>query len=215
MTRSSWSQPRYLLLMMILAAASVAIGLPAMLLQRLTSSSRTTAQERRAPSLSAVEAAAELVSAQPPAEWINEASRRGPDPDVMGPAGAALVSAVANELKLKRAELEGIAYALTKSTAAVAVELNMTRADLRRAQEEIRLLTLRVAALETPWWGQAGEVPCAFQHRCTNFVEAGEHNLSAISSVSACRSYCAREFPHVHFFAFHNEFGMVQFLQRA
>ena len=165
------------------------------------------------PTLTASQAAAALTTSQQPERWIAEAARRGPDPDLMGPAGAALVNSVAAELKLKRAELEGIAYALTKSTAAVAMELKATQTELRETQATLHKLQQQLFGLETPWLGRAGEIACAFEHRCQNFLDAGESNLSAVATVAACRQYCSQLYPSVPFFAFHNALGMVQFVQ--
>mmetsp|Transcript_39722 Transcript_39722/g.104917 ORF Transcript_39722/g.104917 Transcript_39722/m.104917 type:complete len:340 (-) Transcript_39722:113-1132(-) len=145
-------------------------------------------------------------------QWVADAAKRLSEPNnLMGSAGAALVSTIASELRLKKAELEGTAFTLLKSTAAVAMELNETRTQLIETRVELEQLRQHVFALETPWVGRAGEQLCALGHRCNNYIEAGERNLSSVVSVSACQEYCSRSFS-APVFAFHNEFGMVHFL---
>ena len=138
---------------------------------------------------------------------------------MMGAAGAALVSSVASELKLKKAELEGVGYTLAMSTASVAVQVNNTRnelqstnARLNAALDAIEHLRAQVASLTEPWNGHDGEIRCANGHRCANYVDAGKHNLTAITSVATCREYCAMAYPMTSFFAFHNEHGWIAFM---
>lgn len=194
-------------------AALIAIALPVIVIERLAVGARDDAALSATP-LTVAQAVSAITDPVPAEDWVVKSARRrsGSDPDLMGPAGAALVNAVAHELKLKKAELDGVAMALTKATAALAVELNATQQVLAQRDYDLERLARRVEALETPWLGRAGELACAFEHRCNGYVEAGEQNLSAVASVTACREHCARAFPAVPFFAFHNELGMVQFL---
>ena len=67
-----------------------------------------------------------------------------------------------------------------------------------------------VAIIELP--RHAGELLCASESRCGNYIDAGDRSLAALSSVSACRTFCNRTFPRVPLFAFHNEAGMTQFM---
>ena len=157
-------------------------------------------------------AASSVMMAEQPAKWAVEAAKYVPEPsDLMGSAGAALVERIASELKIKRAELDGVAFTLLKSTAAVSMELNATRRELLETQQALAAHRMRTMALETPWIGRMGEVACAYGHRCNGYIEGGERNLSATVSVSACFEYC-RATTSAPFFAFHNEFGMVHFL---
>ena len=74
----------------------------------------------------------------------------------------------------------------------------------RAAQERLQL---QVAALQRPWLGHAGEVLCATAMRCSNYIDAGDMSLMALSSVAACKTFCNATYPRVPFFAFHNEAG--------
>ena len=209
-------RPRLLFLVVLVGLLTV--GWHLLLLEYVTGGRSSTvpaksAEDSASQPMTVARAAAAILDPTPPERWVSESANRRTEPDMMGPAGAALVSAVAQELRLKRAELDGIALALSKATAAVAVELNATRSDLRRTQKELEASVRRIETLETPWLGRAGEVPCAYEHRCSNYIEAGEQNLTAVVSVTACREHCSRTYPLVPFFAFHNELGMVQFLQ--
>ena len=133
-------------------------------------------------------------------------------------AAEAIVGSVANEIRLKKAELDGVGYALG-AVGHLAVQLNDSRAEVQatnarldvalRSIEELRLQT---AALIEPWNGHAGEIRCATGHRCANYIDAGKTNLTALSSVAACNDYCGRAYKHVGYFAFHNEHGWVAFM---
>ena len=78
--------------------------------------------------------------------WANAGTEGAPHIEMMGAAGASLVSSIATELKLKKAELEGIAYTLAMSTASVAVQVNNTQRRLDQSLEAIEGLRLQVAA---------------------------------------------------------------------
>lgn len=82
---------------------------------------------------------------------------------------------------------------------------------LAASRSSQRRLELEVMALEQPWLGHAGEVQCATDSRCTNYIDAGDKSLGAASSVAACGAYCNRTYS-APFFAFHNEVGMTLFL---
>ena len=133
-------------------------------------------------------------------------------------AGGALVESVANEIRLKKAELDGVGYALG-AVGHLAMQLNdsheevrATNARLDAALRSIEELRLQTAALIEPWNGHAGEIRCATGHRCASYIDAGKMNLTALSSVAACNDYCGRAYRHIGFFAFHNEHGWVAFM---
>ena len=57
---------------------------------------------------------------------------------------------------------------------------------LAASRSSQRRLELEVMALEQPWLGNAGEVQCVTDSRCTNYIDAGDKSLGAASSVAAC-----------------------------
>lgn len=204
---------RYVAVLLVMLALGVLyVGLSFAALHGTSLSSATATPQKQPPTATEAPLGTSAAAAAAPAAWVTEAAKRLPEPnDLMGSAGAALISTIASELKLKKAELDGVAFTLLKSTAAVAMELNATRTELRETQQALELMRMRTAALETSWIGRGGEVACAFGHRCNNYIEAGERNLSSVVSVSACYDFCSRN-ARAPFFAFHNEWGMVHFL---
>lgn len=135
-----------------------------------------------------------------------------------GFAAETVIDSIAAEVRVKRAELEGVGLALG-AVGNVAQQLNQTRGELQAtrarlsaALQDIELLRLRTASLIEPWRGHAGEKQCATGHRCANYIDAGKSNLTALSSVSTCNDYCSRTFKHIGFFAYHNEHGMLAFM---
>jgi hypothetical protein len=133
-------------------------------------------------------------------------------------AGRIVIDSIAAEVRLKRAELEGVGLALgaVRSVAQLAnqtrMELQATTARLSTATRDIERLRLEVAALREPWRGHADEKLCSRGHRCANYIDAGKTNLTALSSVAMCSDYCGRAFKHIGFFAYHNEHGMLAFM---
>ena len=147
------------------------------------------------------------------------ATARAEDSPHLAAAGAAVVESVAAELKVKKKDIEGITYALTSSTAALAMEVNATRHAqeqtehrLEEALREIEQLRLTTAALNEPWNGHNRETRCASNHRCANYIDAGKTNLTALMTVASCKAYCTSAYPATNFFAFHNEVGWIAFM---
>ncbi len=137
------------------------------------------------------------------------------DEQLMGRAGAALVQAIADELKVSHADLHAMHL---KIVTELHEEINASRAEVASLRNQIASLTASVdqlslesAALHQPWLGHSGEVECAAEHRCENFIDAGAFDLSAIANVAACKAYCSSKYPHVPFFAFHSQHGMTAF----
>ena len=146
-----------------------------------------------------------------------------------GSAGLA-ASAIETELKLDgmqsrvdrlKLEVEGVSYRQSSTAVSLADQLNATRSELQETTSRLRTalaavdrLQLQTAALTEPWREHAGDgiLQCALDHRCTNYVDAGKTNLTALSSVAACRDHCRERFPATNFFAFHNEHGMLAFM---
>lgn len=219
--RSVGSRPtRWCLI--LAATALVSCIMPLVVVDGLhAKGSQKTASLGQAVGLSAAAAATRRFVAQAAKSvpWANAGSEGAPHMEMMGAAGAALVASVANELKLKKAELEGVGYTLAMSTASVAVQVNETRNELHAtngrllmALNAIETLRNQIASLTEPWNGHAGEVRCANGHRCNNYVDAGKHNLTSITSVATCREYCSMAYPATNFFAFHNEHGWIAFM---
>ena len=119
----------------------------------------------------------------------------------------ATVASLMAQLKEMRAGLQSVRTSVGLQKDA----LTRQKDALATSRSSQRRLELEVLALEEPWLGHAGEMQCATDSRCRNYIDAGDKSLGAASSVAACRAYCNRTYS-APFFAFHNEAGMTLFL---
>ena len=131
---------------------------------------------------------------------------------------ARALAALRAELQQSRTETRDSTLQAERADAVVASEMRQVRSELSRLARQLamsnnatRELQKHVWALETPWLARGGEVRCAQNQRCADYVNAGEDSLAATMSVSACRDYCRATFPEVPFFAYHSEAGYTQF----
>ena len=127
-------------------------------------------------------------------------------------ASAAVMSAAAAAARAELRELKAALQSLRNAVGLQKDALQRQKEALHTSRAAQQRLELDVAALQRPWTGHAGEVLCAQAMRCSNYIDAGDKSLAALSSVAACKVFCNASYPKVPFFAFHSEAGMTQFM---